>query len=66
MFGLKEWINDYNHDVCVMMPYTVSDKKIVADNIRVHSTHNNPYSYPRTFVFVSEAICIQIRIQRKI
>jgi hypothetical protein len=31
VFGLKEWTNDYNHDMCGMMFY---DKKIVIDNIR--------------------------------
>jgi hypothetical protein len=51
MSGLKEWINNYNHNMCGMMPYTVFGKKIVAGNIRVHSTHNNPYLYLRTFVF---------------
>ena len=66
MFGHKEWINDYNHDMSEMMSYTVSDKKFVTDNIRVrlvpYSTHNYSYLYPRTFVFVSEDICIRIRI----
>jgi hypothetical protein len=71
MFGLKKWINDYNHDICGMMSYTVSDKKIVTDNICVqlvpYSTHNYPYLYSRSFifVFVSEAICIRIRITYK-
>jgi hypothetical protein len=59
MFRLEEWINDYNHDMCGMMSYTVFDKKFVTDNIRVrlvsYSTRNYPYLYPRTFVFVSEA-----------
>jgi hypothetical protein len=27
MFRLKEWINNYNHNMCGMMSYTVSDKK---------------------------------------
>jgi hypothetical protein len=62
--GLKEWINDYNHDMCGMMSYTVSDKKFVTDNICVrlvpYLTHSYLYLYPRTFV--SEAIRIQIRI----
>jgi hypothetical protein len=70
MFGLKEWIHDYNHDMYGMMSYTVSDKKIVTDNIRVrlvlYSTHSYPYLYPRTFVFVSEVIRIRIRIRIKI
>jgi hypothetical protein len=63
MFGLKEWINDYNHDMCGMVSYTVSDKKFVTNNIRVrsvsYSTHNYMYLYPRTFVFVSEAIVFE-------
>jgi hypothetical protein len=70
MFGLKEWIHDYNHDMCGMMSYTVSDKKFVTDNIRVrlvpYSTHSYPYLYTRTFIFVSEVIHIRIRIQIKI
>jgi hypothetical protein len=72
MFVLKEWIHDYNHDMCGMMSYTTSDKKFVTDNIRVrlvpYSTHTYPYLYPRTsvFVFVSEAIRIRIRIRIKI
>jgi hypothetical protein len=72
MFGLKEWIHDYNHDMCGMMSYTTSDKKFVTDNIRVrlvpYSTHTYPYLYSRTsvFVFVSEAIRIRIRIRIKI
>ena len=72
MFGLKEWIHDYNHDMCGMMSYMVSDKKFVTDNIRVrlvpNSTHTYPYLYSRTsvFVFVSEAIRIRIRIRIKI
>jgi hypothetical protein len=28
IFGLKEWINDYNHNICGMMSYTTPDKKI--------------------------------------
>jgi hypothetical protein len=69
MFGLKEWIHDYNHDMCGMMSYTTSDKNFVTDNIRVrlvlYSIHTYPYLYPRTslFVFVSEAIRIRIRIK---
>ena len=72
MFRLKEWIHDYNHDMCGMMSYTISDKKFVTDNIRVrlvpYSTHTYSYLYPRTsvFVFVSEAIRIRIRIRIKI
>jgi hypothetical protein len=72
IFRLKEWIHDYIHDMCGMMSYTVSDKKIVTDNIRVrlvpYSTHIYPYLYPRTFVFifVSKVIRIRIRIQIKI
>jgi hypothetical protein len=70
MFGLKEWIHDYNHDMCGMMSYTVSDKKFVTDNIRVrlvpYLTHNYSYLYSRTFVFVSEVIHIRIRIRIKI
>jgi hypothetical protein len=71
MFGIKEWINDYNHDICGMMSYTVLDKKFVTDNICVrlvpHLTHNYQYLYPRTFVFVfvSEVIRIRIRIRIK-
>jgi hypothetical protein len=61
---LKEWIHDYNHDMCGMMSYTISDKRFVTDNTRVrlvpYSTHNYPYLYPRTFVFVFEVICIRI------
>jgi hypothetical protein len=57
MFGLKEWIHDYNHDMCVMMSYMISDKKFVTDNIRVrlipYSTHSYLYLYPRTSVFYS-------------
>jgi hypothetical protein len=68
MFGLKEWIHDYNHDMCGMMFYTVSDKNFVIDNICVrlvpYLTHNYSYLYPRTFifvfVFVSEALRIRI------
>jgi hypothetical protein len=57
MFGLKEWINDYNHDMCGMMPYTVSDKKFVTDNIRVRLvTYSTQLS-----IFVSENIRIRIR-----
>jgi hypothetical protein len=72
MFGLKEWIHDYNHDMCGMMSYTISDKKFVTDNIRIrlvpYSTHTYSYLYPRTsvFVFVSEDIRIRIRIRIKI
>jgi hypothetical protein len=72
MFRLKEWIHDYNHDMCGMMSYTISDKKFVTDNIRVrlvpYSAHSYPYLFPRTsvFVFVSEAIRIRIRIRIKI
>jgi hypothetical protein len=72
MFRLKEWIHDYNHGMCGMMSYTISDKKIVTDNICVrlvpYSTHSYPYLYPRTsvFVFISEAIRIRIRIRIKI
>ena len=72
MFVLKEWIHNYNHDMCGMMSYTISDKKFVTDNIRVrlvpYSTHTYPYLYPRTsvFVFVSEGIRIRIRIWIKI
>jgi hypothetical protein len=30
MFELKKWLNDYNNcDMCGMMSYMVSDKKIV-------------------------------------
>jgi hypothetical protein len=37
MFGLKEWIHDYNydHDMRGTMFYTISDKKFVTDNIHV-------------------------------
>jgi hypothetical protein len=35
MFGLKEWINDYNHNMCGIMSYTASYKIFVTDNIRV-------------------------------
>jgi hypothetical protein len=35
MFGLNEWINDYNHHMYGMMSYTVSNKKNRYDNIRV-------------------------------
>jgi hypothetical protein len=35
MFGLKEWIHDYNHDMCGMLSYTISDKKFVTGYIRV-------------------------------
>jgi hypothetical protein len=72
MFGLKEWIHDYNHDMYGMMSYTVSDKKFVTDNIRVrlvpYSTHIYSYLYPRrfVFVFVSKVIRIRIRIRIKI
>jgi hypothetical protein len=72
MFGLKEWIHYYNHDMCGMMSYTISDKKFITDNIRVrlvpYSTQTYSYLYPRTsvFVFVSEAIRIRIRIRIKI
>ena len=72
MFGLKEWIHDYNHDMCGMMYYMISDKKFVTDNIRVrlvpYSTHNYSYLYLKTFVFVfvSEVIRIRIRIRIKI
>jgi hypothetical protein len=56
MFRLKEWIHDYNHDMCEMMSYTISDKKFVTDNICVrlvlYSTHSYSYLYPRTSVFV--------------
>ena len=68
MFRLKEWIHDYNHDMCGMMSYTISDKKIVTDNIRVrlvpYSTHSyricireHPYSYsyPKLSVFEFES-----------
>ena len=72
MFRFKEWIHDYNHDICGMMSYTISNKKFVIDNIRVqlvpYSTHSYQYLYPRTsvFVFVSEAIRIRIRIRIKV
>jgi hypothetical protein len=72
MFGFKEWIHNYNHDMCGMMSYTISVKKFITDNIRVrlapYSTHTYSYLYPRTsvFVFVSEAIRIRIRIRIKI
>jgi hypothetical protein len=66
MFRLKEWINDYNHNMCGMMSYTVSDKKIVNDDICVwlvpYSTCSYPYLYSRTSVFVSEATRIRIWI----
>jgi hypothetical protein len=69
MFGLKQWIHDYNHDMCGMMSYTISDKKFVTDNIRVrlvlYSTHTYLYLYLRTSVFISEAIRIRIRIRIK-
>jgi hypothetical protein len=29
MFGLKEWIHDYNNNMCGMLSYTVSDKKLL-------------------------------------
>jgi hypothetical protein len=29
MFGLNEWINDYNHDIYRMMSYIVSNKKFI-------------------------------------
>jgi hypothetical protein len=70
MFGIKEWIHDYNHDMCGMMSYTVSDKKFVTDNIRIrlvpYSTHSYSYLYSRTFVFISKVIHIRIRIRIKI
>jgi hypothetical protein len=28
MFELKEKLNDYNYDMCGMVSYTISDKKI--------------------------------------
>jgi hypothetical protein len=66
MFELNELINDYNHDMCGIMSYIVSNKKFVNNNIRVrlvpYSTHSYLYLYPKTFVFVfvSEVIRIQI------
>jgi hypothetical protein len=72
MFRFKEWINDYNHNMCGMMSYTVSDKKIITDDICVslvlYSTCSYLHLYLRTsvFVFVSEAIHIRIRIRIKI
>jgi hypothetical protein len=62
MFGLKEWIHDYNHNMCGMMSYMISDKKFITDNIRVrlvpYSTHSYPYFI---FVFENIRICIRIR-----
>jgi hypothetical protein len=46
MFILKEWIHDYNHDMCAMMSYTISDKKFVTDNIRVRLVPYSTHSYP--------------------
>jgi hypothetical protein len=67
MFGLKEWIHDYNYNMCGLMPYTVSDKISVTDNICVqlipYSTQSYPYLYPRTFIFISVVIRIQIQIK---
>jgi hypothetical protein len=60
MFGLKEWIHDYNYDMCRMMFYTVSGKKIVTNNICVRLV---PYSTIDTqlSIFISEKIRIRIR-----
>jgi hypothetical protein len=52
MFGLKEWINDYNYDMCGMMSYTVSDKK----SLPISSVFDTQLS-----IFVSENIGIRIR-----
>jgi hypothetical protein len=65
MFGLKEWIHDYNHDMCGMMSYTVSDKKICYRQYpyptsSVFDTHLSDL-YPRTFVFVSLSKVIRIQ-----
>jgi hypothetical protein len=72
MFGPKEGLNDYNYDMFGIVSYTISDKIFVTDAICVrlvpYSTHDYPYLYSRTsvFVFVSEAIRICIRIRIKI
>jgi hypothetical protein len=55
-----------------MVSYTVSEKKIVIEAIRVrlvpYSTHNHPYVYLETsiFVLIFEAIRIQIRTRIEI
>lgn len=64
MFGLKEWIDDYNHDMCGMMSYMVSDKiryrqypcstsSIFDTTIRI-CIREHSYSYPKLFVFEFE------------
>jgi hypothetical protein len=56
MFGLKEGLNDYKYDMCGIVSYTISDKNILTDVIRVrlvpYLTHDYAYLYLRTSVFV--------------
>jgi hypothetical protein len=57
MFGLREWLNDYNHDMSGMMCYTVSDKKI---HYRQYLCSSSSVFDTQLSVFVSENICIRI------
>jgi hypothetical protein len=59
MFGLKEWIHDYNHDMCEMMSYTTSDKV----RYRQYSCLTSSVFDTHLSVFVSENIRIHIRIR---
>jgi hypothetical protein len=60
MFGLKEGLNDYNYDMCVMVSYTISDKNI---RYRCYPCLTSSVFDPRLsiFVFKNIRICIRIR-----
>jgi hypothetical protein len=66
MFGLKEWLIDYNnHDMYVIMSYTLSNKKstyVIRVPLVPYSTHDYLYLNlnSKTFVSVSEDIRIRI------
>jgi hypothetical protein len=69
MFGLKEWMHDYNHDMRGMMSYTIYDKKFVTDNIRIRHTtirmciREHPYSNLNKNMKINIVLVISVRIR---